>query len=97
MLMRWSSTFCNSSGQRKVFDHKGVRVSPYSVRPVQLFADFRQGPWFAAISKNGHLAGGKCIGHLATMVLRNWPSDPRQRYRSRVPLICCRTTFASLK
>src|SRR5712691_182665 len=34
MLMRWSSTFCNSSGSERFSTTKLSRVSPYSLKPA---------------------------------------------------------------
>src|SRR6266853_407926 len=81
MLMRWSSTFCNSSGSERFSTTKLSKVSPYSVKEglrVSLIFSARA-PWFAAISRNGTWLAAKASVILAIMVLRNWPSRSATR------------------
>src|SRR5467141_2568434 len=81
MLMRWSSTFCNSSGSERFSTTKPSRVSPYSVKDglrVSLIFS-ASAPWLAAISRKGTWLAAKASVILAMMVLRNCPSRSATR------------------
>jgi len=63
--MRWSSTFCNSSGSERFSTTKVSRVSPYSVKAgFSCSLIFGKGALVRGHIQERHLAGGKRIGHL---------------------------------